>query len=323
MITGTNDFITNVWNCSINLMGNNKPVIILLSVPAMFVYYWCLAAPFLVYDITRWPAFLDRYKIQPKSNSPLDRAKFFKALKVVLFNQLVINFIVIGFIVFLIDIFDSWDRVSLRVPSFPKFMLQLIICSILYEMVFYYNHRLLHHRLIYKHIHKMHHEWSAPIAAMSQFCHPVEHFLCSNLPTSFGILIIQPELIFTLFFVLFITTTSTFEHCGLHLPFLESPEVHDYHHKSFNECFGTNGLLDQLHGTCKTFMDTKIGEKHKTLFSFKGLNDSTNNGGDNNNNNIDEPKSQAKFCIEEIGSESRVDLAKLSTILEDEKIQEK
>ena len=40
-----------------------------------------------------------------------------------------------------------------------------------------FNCRLLHHRLLYKHMHKIHHEWQAPIAMAANYAHPIEHIL--------------------------------------------------------------------------------------------------------------------------------------------------
>lgn len=42
--------------------------------------------------------------------------------------------------------------------------------------------RLLHHPYLYKHVHKLHHEWTAPIGIVAIYAHPVE-YLTSNLFT--------------------------------------------------------------------------------------------------------------------------------------------
>lgn len=38
----------------------------------------------------------------------------------------------------------------------------------------YFAHRALHHKSIYKHIHKLHHEFSAPFGLAAEYAHPVE-----------------------------------------------------------------------------------------------------------------------------------------------------
>lgn len=57
------------------------------------------------------------------------------------------------------------------------------------------------------------------------------------------------------------------------MPFLHSPEFHDYHHLKFTECYGLSGFLDQFHRTCDTFDQTIHALRHKTLFTLKAANE--------------------------------------------------
>lgn len=46
--------------------------------------------------------------------------------------------------------------------------------------------RLFHHPLLYKSVHKMHHEWISPVAMCSIYCHPLEYFICNLAPVALG-----------------------------------------------------------------------------------------------------------------------------------------
>jgi sterol desaturase/sphingolipid hydroxylase (fatty acid hydroxylase superfamily) len=61
---------------------------------------------------------------------------------------------------------------TLPLPTFEQFLYEMAGSLIIEEFCFYWSHRLLHSKALYGPIHKMHHEFTAPIGVAALYCHP-------------------------------------------------------------------------------------------------------------------------------------------------------
>ena len=56
------------------------------------------------------------------------------------------------------------------------------------------------------------------------------------------------------------------DHSGYNLPLQKSPDLHDFHHLTFDNCYGLTGWLDGLHGT-----DSKFRRARKLMHNYAEL----------------------------------------------------
>jgi fatty acid hydroxylase domain-containing protein 2 len=242
---------------------------LVISNLTFFALFWIIAFSFLICDMT---GCLNKYKIQQTRNKRLKLYKVLKAILRSMLNQLIvaIGISYLGFEMTLkmfgITLFDEDVRV---VAPFSIVMRDLFISHQLFDTGFFLLHYLMHTKYIYKHIHKTHHEWRAPISVSAVYAHPLEHMTTNFIPTILGPMLLQSKVStqWLWYFSAVISTVS--DHSGFHLPFLKSSQFHDYHHAQFNECFGSCGVMDYICGTDVNFRKSINFIRHRIYFSLK------------------------------------------------------
>ncbi|XP_029956550.1 fatty acid hydroxylase domain-containing protein 2 [Salarias fasciatus] len=267
------DFWQNLWTkLYVAFEGHDEALFYLGTMFAPTVVFWVSNGVLLIADTTGKPNFITRYRIQVDKNNPVDPEKLRHAVKTVLFNQVFIS----GPMVVACYHLMSWtgDPCGPELPTFHWALTELAIFSIMEEVMFYYSHRVFHHPRLYKRFHKQHHEWTAPIGIVSIYAHPLEHVISNTLPVVIGPVLLGSHLTTASTWYCLALVSTTISHSGYHLPFLPSPEYHDFHHLKFNQCFGVFGVLDRLHGTDAKFRQTKQYERHVLLTSLTPLSES-------------------------------------------------
>lgn len=268
----SDDFWTSVWGKICDLfMDNFFLMLVFGTVILLTIAFWILNIFLLILDNSTHPlAFWFRqYKIQQDQNVPVNKAKLKRCIKGVLFNQ----FVVAPIFLTLIYPILLWrgNSASRQLTDFNWSLVQLGICVLVEEFCFYYSHRILHHPRFYKHFHKTHHEWTAPIGIVSIYCHPVEFVVSNIAPLFIGVIVSKCHLATAWFWVFIAILQTTISHSGYHFPILPSPEAHDFHHLKFNQNFGVLGVLDRLHGTDALFRRTRAYARHVMFFGLTPL----------------------------------------------------
>ena len=238
------------------ILDNFSPFVIAGPLTFAFheVVYFGAWMPWLLLD--QIPYF-QKYKIQPEKKA--SGAMVWKCLKRLIFAHFFIQFPMQLLFHFVAD--RMGFSMALPLPPVREIAWQLPVFFVIEDFYFYWIHRFLHHKSIYKYIHKIHHEHTHPFGIAAEYAHPVET-LFLGLGTLLGPLLFARHMV-TLWAWLLVRLWETVEdHSGYDLPFNPTNFIpfwggavhHDFHHKTFEGPYSSIFTwCDWMFGTDKRF----------------------------------------------------------------------
>ncbi|KFG85613.1 C-4 methylsterol oxidase [Metarhizium anisopliae] len=160
---------------------------------------------------------------------------------------------------------------SISVTGFPTargFVLEVLGSLLVFEVLFYYIHRLMHTRLFYRPVHAMHHRMTDKVCLGAFYVHPVE-FLMVGFGAFMGAVALTRTHFSTMLFLGVVA-----ELAGLY--FHELGEVsgvmsHESHHVRGAKNFGSIGLMDVLHGTFMKTLFVPVVRRESIVLPFTDL----------------------------------------------------
>jgi len=231
--------------------GDNHPArfVAVQTVLQHMIFFYAVSLPLLALDIFRGPSWLYKYKIQKTVPTT---AMLWRCFRTVLINQFLLLIPISCFGLYDLYRWRGCQMSPALMPSIVEILVDILICVVVEEILFYYSHRALHSRWLYGPVHKQHHQFTAPIGMAAVYAHPVE-FLLSNLtPLVCGAVLAKSHMFTMWVWYGAAIIVTIFHHCGYAFPFLignTAPNDHDWHHEKFEVHYGLLGWLDRLHGT--------------------------------------------------------------------------
>lgn len=243
------------WKAILDVFPGQLPGTLFVPLVSVVVYWVNGLFLFLIDTIYR-PELLLQYKIQ--KGQSFDKCKLWNVVKTLLVNQIFVIFPFAFAVSWIQQRYGVGPYIDQTLPSPKEMALHTIGFVLVDEVLFYYGHRLLHQKAIYRHCHKIHHEFTSPIGLVAIYCHPFEMLVSNVIPLFGGCVPMSSHMYTVLGWVVFAVLGTQTHHCGFHWPWMmhdHQPSFHDFHHQKFTCNYGNITWLDRLHGTDKMYRD--------------------------------------------------------------------
>ncbi|KAH7549542.1 hypothetical protein JRO89_XS13G0047600 [Xanthoceras sorbifolium] len=225
----------------------------------LFVVFSVVPLPMVFIECLRSNNF-DKYKIQPKVRMSL--SDMFRCYK----DVMRMFFLIVGplQLVSYPSIQLIGIRTGLPLPSGWEMFFQLLVYFLIEDYTNYWVHRFLHNKWGYEKIHRVHHEYSAPIGFAAPYAHWAE-ILILGIPSFLGPAMVPGHMITFWSWIALRQIEAIETHSGYdfpwsptkYIPFYGGAEYHDYHHyvggQSQSNFASVFTYCDFLYGTDKGY----------------------------------------------------------------------
>lgn len=137
----------------------------------------------------------------------------------------------------------------------PWLVFSALATYFLIDAGLYYSHRAFHRPWLFRHVHRWHHRYTAPVIFTTTAVHPLE-FLAFQAMVMLPVVIIPVHWAVYVLVVAYTYLIGMIDHAGIKLrwplPLHSGPEFHDDHHVFFHCNYGHHTqIFDLLHDTAR------------------------------------------------------------------------
>ena len=221
-----------IWLCCLHRQTDIQALSPTTLLTLQFAAYWVLGAFCAALDLSQ----TDRWRVElPRS----DGLTYKQILPQVLSTH---AFVTAGSWFYATTLVTDWDD---RVLGAAEWWGKLTLVFFLFDLLFYCGHRAMHHKLLYKHMHKLHHQSLAAMGISGYYMTWSDACLEFLVPTLVPFFVVGHNKSLLLATVLVGQLNGVVSHSGHRLPCFPYTTAHLDHHLQLQVNYGI-GLLDWL-----------------------------------------------------------------------------